>query len=226
MKNKKTKKRNTKIKKQKRYKGLKNNSLNHRVFSIIVYLLDRTLKVAVTEAKDILGVLGEYTTTSIMQKAHGTYYSNLEKSMPTAEKMKEASIKRALKELELHKYIKLTSDQNNQDVFKISLTQKGALEFLKYKVEKRKNKKWDGKWRVITFDILENQKQIRDLLRTRLKWLGFKELQKSVWIFPYDIEKETKNILEFCHIDVIGDLRFLTVEKISNDNDLKEEFNL
>lgn len=226
MKNNKTKKRNTKIKKQKRYRGLKKNSLNHRIFSIIVHLLDRTLKTAVAEAKDILEVLGEYTTTSIMQKAHGTYYSNLEKSMPTAEEMKEAVIKRALKELESHKYIQLSQNKNNQDVFKISLTQKGALEFIKYKVEKKKNKKWDGKWRIITFDILENQKQIRDLLRTRLKWLGFKELQKSVWIFPYDVEKETKNILELCHIDVIGDLRFLTVEKISDDNDLKKEFNL
>lgn len=73
---------------------------------------------------------------------------------------------------------------------------------------------------------MENQRQIRNLLRRRLKWIGFKELQKSAWIFPYDVEKETKEILKVCNIDIVGDVRFLTVEKMNNDEDLKKEFGL
>lgn len=212
--------------KQHRYKGLKKNSLNHRVFSILVYLLNKTAKTAAEDVKDLLDLFCEYSMGSIAQKFHGTYYANLEDSMPTGEEMRQATIKKAIKELELYDYIKIKHDKYDKEQvkFKISLTKKGALEFLKYKIEKKKKIKWDNKWRIIIFDILENQKRIRDLLRSRLKWLGFKELQKSVWVFPYDVEKETREILEVCNIDIIGDVRFLTVEKISEDDDLKAEF--
>ncbi|OGE44351.1 hypothetical protein A3B45_03670 [Candidatus Daviesbacteria bacterium RIFCSPLOWO2_01_FULL_39_12] len=41
---------------------------------------------------------------------------------------------------------------------------------------------WDGKWRIVIWDIPEKRRVARDLLRYKLKWLGFKQLQKSVWI--------------------------------------------
>lgn len=44
------------------------------------------------------------------------------------------------------------------------------------------NEKWDGKWRIVIWDIPENRRVARDLLRYKLKWLGFKQLQKSVWV--------------------------------------------
>jgi len=216
------------------YKGLKKNSFNHKVFSILAYLLSESAKTAAKDVKDLLDFFGEYTTTSIVQKVHGTYYANLEKSMPTGKEMREAAIRNAIKKLELLDYIKTKKDkeqftpQRNSAgfKFKISLTKKGAQEYLKYKIEKKKKKKWDSKWRIIIFDILENKRQIRDLLRRRLRWFGFKELQKSVWVFPYDVEKETKEILEVCNIDIIGDVKFLTVEKMTDDEDLKIEFGL
>lgn len=215
---------NTKTKKQKRYKGLQKNSHNYRVFSIFAYLLNKAAKTAAEDIKDLLDLFCEYSMSSLAQKFHGTYYSNLEDSMPTGEEMNQATIKKAIKELELYDYIKIKQNDYNKDIFKISLATKGALEFMKYKIEKKKKKKWDGKWRIIIFDILESRKQIRDLLRNRLKWMGFKELQKSVWVFPWDVEKETREILEICRIDIIGDVRFLTVEKMSEDDDLKAEF--
>jgi len=213
-------------KKTKRYKGLKRDSSNYRIFFVLAYLLSKAAKTAGRDIKDLIGLFSEYTTTSIMQKVHGTYYSNLEDSMPTGEEMNQAAIKDAIKKLELLDYIKIKQDKHNKQEFKfkVSLTKKGAQEYLKYKIEKKKKKKWDGKWRIIVFDILEDQKKIRDLLRTKLKWMGFKELQKSVWIFPYDVEKETREILDVCNLHIIGDVRFLTVEKISDDEDLKQMF--
>ena len=44
------------------------------------------------------------------------------------------------------------------------------------------DKEWDGKWRVVIFDILEEKRIIRNLFRRNLKKWGFKHLQKSVWI--------------------------------------------
>ena len=41
---------------------------------------------------------------------------------------------------------------------------------------------WDGKWRIVIFDIPEEKRIIRNLFRRNLKKWGFKHLQKSVWI--------------------------------------------
>lgn len=43
-------------------------------------------------------------------------------------------------------------------------------------------KEWDGKWRIVIFDIPEQKRIIRNLFRRNLKKWGFKHLQKSVWI--------------------------------------------
>ncbi len=45
-----------------------------------------------------------------------------------------------------------------------------------------KEKNWDGKWRIVIFDIPEEKRIIRNLFRRNLKKWGFKHLQKSVWI--------------------------------------------
>jgi len=217
-------KKERRIKKQHRYKGLKKNSNNYKVFSILAYLLSKAAKTASEDIKDILDLIGEYTMGSLAQKFHGTYYSNLEKSMPTQKEIRQAEIKKAIKELELYNYIKIKKDKQNKTKLKISLTKKGAQEYLRYKIDKKKNQKWDRKWRIVIFDIWESQKRIRDLLRAKLKWMGFKELQKSVWVFPYNVEKEIREILDLCHLDIIGDVRFLTVEKMSDDEDLRAEF--
>jgi len=63
-------------------------------------------------------------------------------------------------------------------------------------------------------------------LRSLLRWLGFKELQKSVWVFPYDVKNELKKLFKVQKLKIEGDIRFLTVEELDQDNDLKGEFGL
>lgn len=46
---------------------------------------------------------------------------------------------------------------------------------------KETEEKWDGKWRFIIWDIPEKRKSVRNLLRSKLKQLGFQQFQKSVW---------------------------------------------
>jgi DNA-binding transcriptional regulator PaaX len=45
--------------------------------------------------------------------------------------------------------------------------------------------KWDGKWRLVMFDIPERIKSSRDLIRQHLHRLSFVQIQKSVFINPY-----------------------------------------
>lgn len=83
-------------------------------------------------------------------------------------------------------------------------------------------KKWDKLWRVVIFDIPEKKRQFRDILRDHLKMIGFKELQQSVFIFPYPCEKEIS-----CLTDLYSATRYvriLTVKTIDNEKALKERF--
>ena len=84
----------------------------------------------------------------------------------------------------------------------ITITEKG-LNLIDNSIEKHrgllKSKAWDGKWRIVSYDIPERHKDIRDAVRDILKRAGFQQLQHSLWIFPHDskelvalIQRQTK----------------------------------
>ena len=60
----------------------------------------------------------------------------------------------------------------------------------------KNNGKWDGKWRVVIFDIPQELHKQRIKFRTKLLSLGFSALQKSVFVFPYPCDKELGDICE------------------------------
>ncbi|MGH8018538.1 MAG: hypothetical protein ACREIA_09645, partial [Opitutaceae bacterium] len=43
---------------------------------------------------------------------------------------------------------------------------------------------WDGRWRMLSFDIPQNEASVRMRLRRRLLDAGFGAVQRSVWITP------------------------------------------
>jgi len=108
----------------------------------------------------------------------------------------------------------------------VSLTKKGKLWALNFQLENIKNKKekWDGKWRMVAFDIPEKYKRGRDALRQRLKNIGFCELQKSVFITPYDCEKEMMLLVKFFELDKY--VRFGVLEFIDNEEYFKKVFKM
>ena len=92
---------------------------------------------------------------------------------------------RGIKNLEKRGLLTLKKD-------KIKMTSRGQkwleLSYLRYM--RSVYPKWDGKWRVIIFDIPQELHNTRNLFRHRLKTLGFVTLQKSVYVFPYPCEEE------------------------------------
>jgi len=88
----------------------------------------------------------------------------------------------------------------------------------------KKPKKWDGKWRVIIFDIPEKKKKARDDLTILFRQTGIRRLQNSVWIYPYDCE----DIVTLLKTDFrIGKyLLYMIVDELENDKHLREEFGL
>ena len=130
------------------------------------------------------------------------------------------SFKDELRSLKRSSYFATT--QNN----KIYLTAKGRIEIIKNILKDKKEKDWNGKWWAIIFDIPEANRKERAFLRRELKLIGLKELQKSVWIFPFNIERELLVLLKLWKRDFRGDIRFLRIEKITEDKDIKRFFGL
>ncbi len=57
-------------------------------------------------------------------------------------------------------------------------------------------KRWNKKWYLVIFDIPENMRRKRDILRENLKLLGFGQLQASVWISPINYLKNIEQIIK------------------------------
>ncbi len=53
----------------------------------------------------------------------------------------------------------------------------------------RPTRSWDGKWRVVIFDIPERKADERRYFRNYLKTLGFRKVQRSTWLTPYNFQK-------------------------------------
>lgn len=72
----------------------------------------------------------------------------------------------------------------------LKLTAKREMELLRFSdFRLKKAKKWDSLWTVVSFDLPVNKNKIRDAIRFQLKRIGFVQLQKSVWVFPYDCQE-------------------------------------
>ena len=60
-----------------------------------------------------------------------------------------------------------------------------------------REKEWDGKWRMVAYDIPASHAKLRDAVRDVLKRAGFVRLQHSIWIFPH----ECRDLSEFIRSD-------------------------
>lgn len=105
-------------------------------------------------------------------------------------------------------FIEKTKDLNEDRII-IKLTEKGK-HYLKIE-NALNNDGWDGKWRLVIFDIPESKRRLRNTLRQKLKEWGFKYWQKSLWASKKDIAEP---IREFIHDLGLSDFVLVAV---SND---------
>ncbi len=102
--------------------------------------------------------------------------------------------------------------------------EKLAFELEKNKLDLSKKRRWNGRWRVVIFDIPERRRKVRDRLRVLMRELGFMRLQDSVWVFPYDCE-EFVALLK-AELKIGAAVLYMVVEEIENDKHLREHFGL
>lgn len=91
--------------------------------------------------------------------------------------LKKSDLSQALKRLRERGLIDFVDDQKLAYRLTDQGKQKAIWESVRFD-----DKKWDGKWRLVIFDVPEKRRQARNLLRSSLKKWGFVHWQQSVWV--------------------------------------------
>jgi len=110
---------------------------------------------------------------------------------------------------------------------KMVLSRSGKEKVLEYDIDNlriRNPGQWDGKWRIVVFDIPKDKKKIREAFRFHIKRLGFYQLQKSVFVYPHRCNNEVEFLIEF--YEARPYVRQILASDIDNSLHLKDIFNL
>lgn len=140
------------------------------------------------------------------------------------ENFDERRLKQKLKELHQKKEIRI---YKAGDKFVVRITNKGKRKLLKYKLEELKiqqPRNWDGKWRIVAYDVPKERKSARDTLRKTLKRLGFLELQKSVYLYPYPCSDAIEFLRELYGVG--ENVTLLTVGYLENEEVYRDYFDI
>lgn len=109
----------------------------------------------------------------------------------------------------------------------IYLKVRGKKKALEYSIEElaiNKKIEWDGKWRIVLFDIPEKQKYLRHIFKSKLDQLGFVLYQKSTYIMPFECDQEIKLLEEIYGIKSY--VKIILAEKIEDDLKYLKKFEL
>jgi len=145
-----------------------------------------------------------------------------------SKKYTQAQVKNAFYNSKKRKLIEIV--RISDDKIEVRLTNKGKKRIKEFSFEAlriEKPRHWDKKWRILIFDIPTKPSiynQARDALRKKIKDLGFYQLQKSVWVYPYECEDEILLIAELYRVQ--KHIEIITAEKVLHEDLLKKHFKL
>lgn len=137
----------------------------------------------------------------------------------------ETYLRRLVKEFYENRLVDYREKDNGE--IEVVITERGRNTLLHYDIDRMEIKTsahWDGKWRIVIFDIPERLRTGRDALRQKLRKLGFQKLQESVFIIPRPCADEINFLIEF--FDLRYFVRLLETDKITNEAELLLKFKL
>ncbi len=149
--------------------------------------------------------------------------SNWEKRQKEWKKYNTWRLRQVIKRLEKQKFVEIVNI-NGETVVRIS--DRGKQKVLKYDLDKMKldQSNWDGKWRIITYDIATAKKWQREIFRQTLKKMNFLKLQKSVYLTPFRCIDEIEYLRQVCGVG--DEVVIITVQGIEKEQAYKEYFGL
>lgn len=153
------------------------------------------------------------------------YFKTLDMIIKEWKNINRQSLQRSINNL--YKENLIAEKHNKDGTTTFVLTKEGKQIALTYNLENIKiarPAKWDSKWRIVIFDIPEYLRKIRDSLRIHLKDLDFYELQKSVFVHPFECSNEIEYIIELYRVKKY--VRFIVADSIDNELHIKQKFKL
>lgn len=121
--------------------------------------------------------------------------------------------------LERRGLIRILKDKKGKP---FELTKEGVLKALFLKARMPVRGPWDGKWRMLVFDIPERARKYRDELRLLLKQNGFKQVQQSVFLCPWPLNPAAVQYVKETGLDKY--IRFFRIDKVDDEHSLRKYF--
>ena len=117
--------------------------------------------------------------------------------------------------------------KEKKDSVTITLKELGYLKALKYTIDDISipaQDNWDKKWRLVIFDIPETMRPARNAFKAKLDEMGFAQIQKSAYVYPYPCHNEIEYIRSLYNLESY--IRLGILDKLENDDALRKRFNL
>ncbi len=162
----------------------------------------------VRSKKDIssrrMGMLGLGILSGIAERGSAPIQAIINDGLGALRHAKRGSVRTTLWRLEKRGLV----ERSEQGELKLS---ERGFQFLRQR-ERPPEEPWDGKWRLITFDIPEKRRRERDWLRSALTSAGYSFVQRSVFLGKRPIPRmifetiEEKNLSGFVRLIVIGEI--------------------
>lgn len=180
-------------------------------------------KIGVVQQKILILLLGGITLSLSGSKGHSSrIFKAIRKEW---RRIDQNNFNRSLRSLCQQKLLEET--RHSDGTITLRLTEQGKRQahytnLFGSTIKIKQPKKWDRLWRLVLFDIPEKKRAFRNILRDHLKTIGFVELQKSAFIFPFPCEKEIACLTELYNAASL--VRIATLQTIDNEKYLKQFF--
>src|SRR3989338_4923411 len=139
----------------------------------------------------------------------------------TMSKVEKKRIQQGLQYLKRKKFIAFPG----KGKFTITMSGKKRLEKIELdNIRISKPEAWDGKWRLLTFDIPEEMQNLRYYFRKRLKEIGFYHFQRSVFVIPYPCVSEIDKIC--VELGIERSVHLIKAYRFEGDGDLTKHFQI
>lgn len=122
-------------------------------------------------------------------------------------------------------YVKLLGREGEK--IKVKITRSGEDVIKSFEIDKiylKKQESWDGKWRVIIFDVPIEKNPKRRAFTDKIKELGFIMIQKSVWAYPHECYEEIMLLRKFYGIQKF--VSYFEAIEIEDEREWRGRFNL
>ena len=120
---------------------------------------------------------------------------------------------------------KLVEVKEEKGVPIIKITHKGKQKLLRYKIDEMVlESNWDGKWRLVIYDVQTGKRANSEMFRTMLNKLRFLKLQRSVYLSPFKCEDE----IEYLRLlfEIGNEVQILKVGSLENEAAYRRYFGI